>query len=115
MLIATVVVSIALAALLLVSGLGKLRRDPTQMATLTTVGFPQTRAWLLATAEFAGAMGLLLGLFWWPLGVAGAAGATAYFVGATLAHIRARDYKLAAPLTLLLLAVVALSLHSISP
>lgn len=114
MFVATVVISIALAAVLLVSGIGKLRRDPMQMATLATVGFPETRAWLLAIAEFAGAAGLLLGLVWWPLGAAAATGVVAYFIGATLAHVRVRDYKLAGPLALLLLATAALVVRTIS-
>ncbi|MDJ0420023.1 DoxX family protein [Rhodococcus opacus] len=114
MYIATVVVSIALAALLLVSGIGKLRRDPMQMATLTTVGFPHTHAWLLAAAEFAGAAGLLLGLAWWPLGVAAATGVIAYFIGATLAHVRVRDYKLTGPLALLLLSAATLLIRTLS-
>ena len=32
------------------------------------------KVWLLAAAEIAGGVGLVIGLFWWPLGVAAAAG-----------------------------------------
>lgn len=44
-----------------------------------------------AALEIAGALGLLVGLAWWPLGVAAAAGVMLYFVGALGFHARARD------------------------
>jgi hypothetical protein len=64
------VISGLLAAALPLSGQGKLAKDPRQLKTLTTVGFPENRLWLLASAEIAGAVGLVAGLFWWPIGVA---------------------------------------------
>jgi uncharacterized membrane protein YphA (DoxX/SURF4 family) len=48
------------------SGYGKLAKDPRQLKTMATVGFPEDRLWLLASAEIAGTAGLVAGLFWWP-------------------------------------------------
>ena len=62
MFIATLV-AVVLALVLVVSAIGKLRRDPMQMKTLETVGFPVGRAGLLAGVETAGAIGLAVGLF----------------------------------------------------
>jgi uncharacterized membrane protein YphA (DoxX/SURF4 family) len=103
-----------LALLLVLSGLGKLVKDPMQMATMGRVGFPEDKLWLLAVAEIAGAIGLVVGLFWWPLGVAAGIGVVAYFVGAVIAHARIGDWKITAPAALLLLAVGALVLRLLS-
>ncbi|MEV8092183.1 DoxX family protein [Streptomyces nigra] len=114
MFVATVVISILLALLLVASGVGKLRHDRMQMETLQKVGFPESRAWLLASAEVAGATGLVIGLFWWPLGVAAAAGVAAYFVGAAVSHLRVRDYQVGPVVALLLASVAALVLRLVS-
>ncbi|MFE7773248.1 DoxX family protein [Streptomyces sp. NPDC057445] len=110
MFIATIVVSALLAALLVFSAVGKLRNDPAQLKVMETVGFPADRLWLLATAEIAGAVGLLAGLFWWPLGVAAAIGVTLYFIGAVGSHLRVRDSATNAAVPLVL-AVAALALR----
>lgn len=114
MFIATIVVSSLLAAVLLVSAQGKLARNPAQMKTMEHVGFPEERLWLLAAAESAGAVGLVIGLFWWPLGIAAATGVVAYFVGATGAHLRVRDWQVTAPVVLLAVGAAALVLRALS-
>ena len=66
---------VSLMALALVaSGAGKLMRNPQQMKTMQTDPVPEDKLWLLATAEIAGAAGLVVGLFWWPIGIAAAVG-----------------------------------------
>ena len=114
MFIATAVLSAGFAALLLFSASGKLRRDPAQLTTLRKVGFPEDRAWLLASAEAAGAAGLVAGLFWWPLGVAAAAGIIAYFLGAVSSHLRVRDWNVAPAAVMLVVALAALILRAAS-
>lgn len=111
MFIATCVVAAVLSALFIVSAVGKLRRDPSQMATMSKVGFPEDKLWLLASAEAAAAAGLIAGLFWWPIGAAAAVGAIAYFVGAVIAHLRVGDRNISAPLIIMLLAIAALVLR----
>ncbi|MFI6079454.1 DoxX family protein [Streptomyces sp. NPDC051217] len=114
MFIATVIVSVLLAALLVFSAIGKLRRDPAQMKTMRQVGFPEDRVWSLAAAETAGAVGLVAGLFVWPLGVAAAVGVIVYFIGAGAAHLRVRDTNIAAPVIILLVAAADLALRLLS-
>lgn len=111
MFIATAVVTGLFAAVLLFSALGKLRKDAGQLATMKTIGFPEDKLWLLATAEIAAAVGLVVGLFWWPLGVAAAIGIILYFLGAVGAHLRAKDMNFAPAAVLLLIGVAALVLR----
>jgi hypothetical protein len=111
MFIATIVVSAVLAALLVVSARGKLVRDQMQIKTLEKVGFPVRLIGWLAAAELAGAAGLLLGLYWWPIGAAAAVGVILYFIGATAAHLRVRDWQITAPGVLLIAAVAVLALR----
>ncbi|MCU1642913.1 MAG: hypothetical protein JWN03_3188 [Nocardia sp.] len=91
MFIVTAIVSAVLAALLVFSAVGKLRKDAAQVKVMETVGFPLDKLWLLAASELAGDVGLVVGLFWWPIGVAAAVGVILYFVGAVVAHVRVRD------------------------
>jgi uncharacterized membrane protein YphA (DoxX/SURF4 family) len=114
MFIATVVVSALLAAVLLISARGKLVRDPVQMKTMKHVGFPEDRLWLLAATEAAGAVGLVIGLAWWPLGIAAAIGVILYFIGATSVHLRVRDWQVTAPVVLLAAGIAALALRALS-
>ncbi|GAA1613424.1 DoxX family protein [Actinoplanes couchii] len=111
MFIATAVVSVLLAAILVVSARGKLVRDPRQVETLTRVGVTDRALPLLAAAEIAGALGLVAGLFWWPLGAAAAVGVIAYFVGAVGSHLRIRDFNVVAPVVLLVAGGAALTLR----
>ena len=107
MFIVTAIVSALLAVGLLGSGRAKLVREKTVMQTMSTIGFPLDRLWLLAAAEFAGAVGLVVGLFWWPLGVAAAIGVILYFIGAVGSHLRVRDLKGIAPAAVLLVVAIA--------
>ncbi|MDT0268662.1 DoxX family protein [Streptomyces sp. DSM 44915] len=69
---------------------------------------PSTLPWL-ATLKLAGAVGLVVGLAALPwLGVAAGVGLVLFFVGAVVAHVRARVfYNIAFPGGYLLLAVAA--------
>lgn len=93
------------------SGLGKIRRDPHQVLVVhETVGVPLKYFPLLAACEFAGGLGLVLGI-WWPiLRVAAAIGLILYFVGATVSHLRVGDFKGIGPASfMLVLAAAALA------
>ncbi|WP_410647033.1 DoxX family protein [Amycolatopsis sp. cmx-4-54] len=72
------------------------------------------RSWIvpLGLAKAAGAAGLILGLFGVPyLGAAAAAGLVLFYIGAVLAHVRARIFRsMAIPGSLLALAAVVLLL-----
>lgn len=114
MFIATAVIAIVFALLLVFSGVGKLRHDPKQMGVMTQVGFPEDKVWLLALAEFAGAAGLVIGLFWWPLGVAAAVGTLLYFLGAALFHLRAGDRNIGPVVVLMLVSIAYVVLRVLS-
>jgi DoxX-like protein len=67
---------------------------------------------LLAACEFAGARGLLAGMGWPLLGVAGGIGLVLYFVGAVVAHLRVGDFKgIGSAAFMLVVAVGALALR----
>jgi uncharacterized membrane protein YphA (DoxX/SURF4 family) len=111
--IAYLVITILLAAMVLFSGVGKLRRDPRIVKVIhETVGVPMKYFPLLAACEIAGAAGLVLGIWWPPLGVAGGIGLVLYFVGAVVSHVLVGDVKGIGPAAFLLtLSVGALCLQ----
>ena len=111
MFIATVVVSVLLAAAVLGSAMAKLSKQPKIIESMTELRVPA--AWLprLAAAEIAGAIGLLVGLKFAPIGIAAAIGLVGYFVGAVATHVRAKDKNIAPPAVLMLLSVAALVLR----
>ncbi len=104
---ATVAVSVLLALALTGSAAGKLTRSPAVVTSLTGVGVPLDRFWVLAVLEIAGALGLVVGLWWAPLGIAAAIGIVLYFLGAVGAHVRAHDLGGVGPAAGLLVAAAA--------
>ena len=110
---AYLVITILLAAMVAFSGLGKIRRDPRQMRVIhETIGVPLRYFPLLAACEFAGGLRLVLGIWWPPLGVAGAIGLVLYFVGAIVSHLRVGDVKGIGPAAFMLaVAAGALALR----
>ena len=116
MFIAYTIIAIIMSLLLVSSGVAKLRRNPNLVHGLhEVVGVPLRWIPWLAVCEFAGAAGLLIGIVWWPLGIAAAIGVVAYFIGASIGHVRVKDFKgLPAPVVILLIAVVILVVRSLS-
>ncbi|ASR01761.1 DoxX family protein [Gordonia rubripertincta] len=115
MFIATLIVSLLLALALLSSASGKLTKKPAVIEQITAVGVPADKIPLLGYLEIAGALGLIAGLFWWPIGVAAAIGVILYFLGAVISHLRVKDVKGSAPAAALaLVAVAALVLRLLS-
>lgn len=112
MFVAYIIVAVVLASLFTVSAAGKLRREKKQIETLDRVGVPAKMVPLLAACEIAGAVGLLVGLAFGPIGIAAAVGTILYFVGAIIGHLRIGDLKGIGPSTfLLVLGVGALVLR----
>jgi len=106
--IAYPVITILFAAMVVFSGFGKIRRDPHQMQVVhETVGVPLKYFPLLAACEFAGSVGLILGIWWPMLGVAAAIGLILYFVGATVSHLRVGDVKGIGPAAFMLVVAGA--------
>jgi len=112
--ITTLTLSIVFACLLVVSAIGKLVRAETQMATIRHVGFPEKWVPLLAGAELAGAAGLVVGIWYWPIGVAAAVGLILYFAGAVASHLLKRDWNVTASGVLLVAAITVLILRLVT-
>jgi hypothetical protein len=87
------IVGIVLALMLLFSASAKLTRNQQLVDGLTAIGVPLGMLPFLAACEIAGAVGLVIGLWWAPLGIAAAVGVVLYFVGAVGAHLRKSDFK----------------------
>lgn len=105
---AYLVVTIAAAAMAAFSGFGKLHRDPKIVHVVhEVVGVPLNYFPHLAACEIAGALGLILGI-WWPfLGMAAGIGLIGYFVGAIVSHMRVGDVKGIGPAAFMLIISVA--------
>jgi uncharacterized membrane protein YphA (DoxX/SURF4 family) len=111
--IAYLVITILLAAIVTFSGIGKIRHDPRIVQVIhELIGVPLKYFPFLAACEFAGALGVVLGI-WWPLlGVAAGTGLVIYFVGASVSHLRVGDVKGIGPAAfILVLAAAALALR----
>ena len=115
MFIAYAIVGVLLALMLLASAAAKLTRNKAVVDGLTGIGVPLTMFPFLASCEIAGAAGLLVGLWWAPLGIAAAIGLVVYFIGAVGAHLRKSDMKgLPNAAVMLIAAVAALALRALS-
>ena len=91
---AYLLITVLFAAMVAFSGLGKIRRDPRIVHVIhEVVGVPLKYFSLLAGCELAGALGLVLGIWWPAMGVAASIGLVLYFVGATVSHLRVGDVK----------------------
>jgi hypothetical protein len=106
--IARVVVLTATIAAVAFVAVADLRRAQFVLVNSAGVGVPA--AWLtpLGLVKGAGAAGLLAGLLGVPIvGEAAAFGLVAFFVGAVLAHLRARNLALQFPLLYLVLSAAS--------
>ncbi|WP_077491123.1 DoxX family protein [Sinomonas mesophila] len=112
MFIAAAILSVLFSAVLAFSAVGKIRKDPHQMAVLEVVK-ATTAAPLLAALELAAAAGLLAGLVWWPIGIAAGIGAVLYFAGAIIAHLRVGDRAVSASVVLLGVSVGVVVLRAL--
>jgi DoxX-like family len=113
--IAYTVVGVLLALGVLASATAQLTGNKVVLANLVHLGLPLSIIPFLASCLIAGGLGLLVGLWYPPLGIAAAVGLVLYFVGALVAHLRKADFKgLPAPILFLVLAGAALSLQVVS-
>jgi hypothetical protein len=105
-----VVTALAVAANLFAAGVDFVR-NPQVAINMDRAGVP--RSWMipLGILKAAGALGLLLGIFVPPIGIAAAVGLVLFFVGAIITHLRGHYYAFTAPIIFLTLAVAALVLR----
>jgi DoxX-like family len=108
-------ISLLLAAACLLPAAGKLTGQPKMRHSAAHFGIPWPRYRLIGAAELAAA-GVLIGLWWHPLGVAAAAGTALLLAGALITHRHAADSgKQIAPALIALaltLAYLAIALTS---
>ncbi|MFD7962003.1 DoxX family protein [Streptomyces zaomyceticus] len=114
MFIGYVVVAVLLAFALSASAFLTFTRNPQIVGSMTKLDVPESWLPRLAGLKAAGALGLLAGLAVPALGGAAAVGVVLYFVGALIAHLRAKDYEVAPVVVLTLLATAALVLRAVS-
>src|SRR6185312_4558120 len=86
-----VTISLLLAAACLLPAAGKLTGQPRMRQSAAHFGIPWSRYRLIGAAELAAAAGVMIGLWWHPLGVAAAAGMALLLIGALITHRRAKD------------------------
>ncbi|MBU8869208.1 DoxX family protein [Paenarthrobacter aromaticivorans] len=113
MFIAASILSVLFSTLLVFSAVGKLRKDPKQMAVLELVKATKA-APLLATLEIAAAAGMLVGLAWWHIGIGAGIAAALYFAGAIVAHLRVGDRAVSASAVLLGVSVAVVVLRALA-
>ncbi len=114
MFLAYAVVGGLLALVLTASATFTLQRNEQVVASMRKVQVPDSWLPRLATLKAAGAVGLVAGLWFTPLGIAAAAGVTLYFIGAVVSHLRVKDYELAPAAVLAVAAAAALILRVLS-
>jgi DoxX-like family len=105
-----VVTALAVAANLFAAG-ADFVRNPQIAINMDRAGVP--RSWMipLGILKAVGALGLLLGIFVPPIGIAAGVGLVLFFVGAIITHLRGHYYAFTAAIIFLTLAVAALVLR----
>lgn len=73
------------------SGFGKIKRIPGAIEAIAHVGVKESQYNQLAALELLGALGLLVGIWIKPIGIAASIGIALYFIGAQTAHVRMKD------------------------
>ncbi|MFD7003884.1 DoxX family protein [Streptomyces mirabilis] len=115
MYISAAVLSVILALVALAAGMPKALLKGSVPAQLQSPGgLSASLVRFIGLAEVAAAVGLVVGLFWQPLGIAAAAGFAVLLVGAVRFHAKAGDYatpetrgNAMAPIILTLVAIAA--------
>jgi len=103
-----VVISLLLAAACLLPAAAKLAGHPKMQQSAAHFGIPWPRFRLIGAAELAAAAGILIGLWWHPIGLAAAAEMAALLLGAIITHRKAADsVKEMAPASVALLLSLA--------
>jgi DoxX-like family len=110
----TAVVTVLLAAVLSAAAIRKLTHREDVVAAYAKVGVPEERLNHLASILLLGAVGLLLGLAWTPIGIAAGIGVVVYFLLAIAAHVRHHDTdNLPTPIAVEVIAIAAVVLQAL--
>jgi uncharacterized membrane protein YphA (DoxX/SURF4 family) len=91
MTITTIILSALLGLGFLMAGTGKLRRAEPVTGVLESLGVSPGLQKTVGTLEVLGAIGVVVGLWLQPLGIAAAIGLVLMMIGALIFHLKARD------------------------
>jgi uncharacterized membrane protein YphA (DoxX/SURF4 family) len=91
MFVVATVLAVLLAVVFTGAGLSKITRQKQMVEAADHLGFTIQQYQLIGAAEVAGAVGLVIGLWWAPLGVAAAIGLLITMIGAVYFHLTHRD------------------------
>ena len=110
------VVTVLAAVILVLSAVMKIRHNPNVVKVIhETIGVPLKYFPVLAACEVAGAVGLVAGIWYPPLGVAAGVGLVIYFIGAVVSHVRVGDFKgVGSAVVMLGLSAAALALRIVT-
>jgi|KBSSwiStaDraftv2_1062776.scaffolds.fasta_scaffold1741477_2 hypothetical protein len=104
---AYIAIAVLVSAAMTFSAFGLLTHQKQVLTQMDALRVPTAMMPFLATAEIAGTIGLIAGIWYLPLAIAAGSGVFAYFVGGVGAHLRVRDYKGAVPAAMLAIAAAA--------
>lgn len=105
------IVTVLLVALLVGTGIGKIKRATPIVHNLEASDVPRKAFTPLGSLELLGAIGVTVGLLLPPLGILTAICLICYFTGAVYAHIRAGDENIAPAGSGLVMSVIVLALQ----
>lgn len=91
MIIVSTILAVLLAVLFVSLGAGKLLAIPSMRDRAAHVGFTVGAYRGIGVLEIAGALGVLGGIVWWPIGAAAGVGLVLLMIGALATHLRSRD------------------------
>jgi uncharacterized membrane protein YphA (DoxX/SURF4 family) len=87
----TITLSIILAAVFMATGVQKLLGERKTRERMDHLGVSAGLTRVIGALELAAVVGLLVGLYWAPAGLAAAVGLVPLMIGAAVYHVRARD------------------------
>jgi uncharacterized membrane protein YphA (DoxX/SURF4 family) len=116
MFVATLVLSILLAVAFVFAGGSKLAGVQRMRDSAAHLGLSFPAYQRIGALEVLGAAGLLIGLWFAPLGIAAAAGLVLLMIGAVYFHIKAKDPAkiYSAPVVFAVVSLVALILRAVT-
>ncbi len=86
-----VIVPVLMAVIFTKAGLDMVRDGESMRTTAARLGIDQRQFGVIGGFQLLGAVGMLIGLAWAPLGVAAASGLGLLMLGALAAHLRVSD------------------------
>lgn len=110
-----IILGLIISLMCLGSAIADFKKDPRIVESVTHLGFPASQIPLLGAIKLVGIVGIVVGFWIQPLGVAAAIGLALYFLCAIVLHVRAKEtFKQFAPAFLLFVLSVLQTLVTIA-